>query len=808
MLYALCEVPMFKNYLTTTFRKLSRNKAYTAINAFGLALGITCSLMLFLLLKYELSFDNFHAKADRICRVNTTFVHAEGELHDTGTPFPFGPALRKDFPELEKVAMVDYEYEGLITIVDGGKTPVRYHEKEGVVFIEPDFFDMFDFPWIVGDPKTLAEPNNVALTEELAQKYFPNENPIGKRIRLDNKLDLTVTGVLKNFPANTDFPFKLLVSFITVKDLGRDLESWQNTMSNLQTYVLLPENLSFKNFESRLPAFLEKYWTDKDGINKRIHTVQPLTEIHFDTRYGTFSGNVTSKATIWAFALIGFFLIVTACINFVNLATAQAIDRSKEVGVRKVLGANRLQLIRHFMCETFAITLLAVFVALALNELLFQRFAEIMKLKMSFDVLGEPAVLGFLLIITIVVSLLSGFYPALVLSGFQPALALKSKSTAKQGGGLSLRRGLVVVQFAISQALIIGTLIIAAQMDYFRNKDLGFNKDAIVNVSLPNRDKLKLETLRAQLLQSFGIKNVSLAYASASSGNSWSTEYQHKSNGQLERHVSYLRFADASYFETYGLQLIAGRVYAESDSIKEFVVNEALVRQLGFASPQEAIGEYITFWDAPAKPIVGVVKDFHLTSLHDEIKPCLMAANQRVYLQASIKINLQDAKPVFQHIEKVWSAAFPENVFEYKFLDDTIAEFYEREEKMSQLLRIFAGIAILIGCLGLFGLVSFMAAQRTKEIGVRKVLGASVADILGLFSKEFAALILISFIIAAPVAYFSMNDWLENFAYRIDVGLGVFLSTIAVTFIIAGATVGYRALKSALTNPAEALRYE
>ncbi|MGH7497209.1 MAG: ABC transporter permease [bacterium] len=799
---------MFKNYITTTLRKLSRERSYTAINVLGLALGITCSLMLFLLIKYELSFDTFHAKADRICRVNTIYVRAEGEVHDTGTPLPFGPALRKDFPELEKVAMVDYESDGLITIVDGDKAPVRYQGKSGVVFIEPDFFDMFDFPWITGHPKTLAEPNNVALTEELAQKYFPNENPVGKRLRLDNKLDLNVTGVLKNFPANTDFPFKLLVSFLTVKELGYDLGSWQNTKSDLQTYALLPENLAFKNFESRLPAFREKYWTPKDRVNKIVHTVQPLREIHFDTRYGTFSGKVTSKATILAFALIGFFLIVTACINFVNLATAQAIDRAKEVGVRKVLGANRLQLIRHFMGETFVITVFAVFLAVALNELLQQRFAEIMKLRISFDLFGDLAVLGFLLVIIVIVSLLSGFYPALVLSGFQPALALKSKNTTKQGSGLSLRRGLVIVQFAISQALVIGTLIIAAQMGYFHNKDLGFNKDAIVTVALPNRDQLKLESLRTQLLQKAGVKNVSLAYTSASSGRNWSTSYHHKLGDHLEEHVASLRFADARYFETYDLQLLAGRAYAESDTIKEFVVNEALVRQLGFASPQEAIGEYLTFWDAPAKPIVGVVKNFHLLSLHDEIKPCLMATNASSYHQAGIKINLQNAPAILQHIEKVWNATFPENVFEYKFLVDTIAEFYEGEEKMSQLLRIFAGIAILIGCLGLFGLVSFMAARRTKEIGVRKVLGATAGDVLALFSKEFAVLILVAFLLAAPIAYFAMKDWLENFVYRINVGLEVFLVTLVVTFIIAGLTVGYRALKAALMNPVEALRYE
>jgi ABC-type antimicrobial peptide transport system permease subunit len=314
--------------------------------------------------------------------------------------------------------------------------------------------------------------------------------------------------------------------------------------------------------------------------------------------------------------------------------------------------------------------------------------------------------------------------------------------------------------------------------------------------------------LRTQLLQSAGIKNVSLAYASASSGNSWSTRFQHKTGNQLEEHVANLRFADVHYFETYGLWLLAGRAYTESDTIKEFVVNEALVKQLGLASPEEAIGQYLSFWGAPEKPIVGVVKNFHLVSLHDEINPCILAANQRVYLQAGIKINLQNAPAALQHLEKAWTATFPENVFEYKFLDDTIAEFYEGEERMSQLLRIFAGIAILIGCLGLFGLVSFMAAQRTKEVGVRKVLGASVTDILTLFSKEFATLILLAFVIAAPIAYFAMSTWLENFVYRINVGFGVFLATLVVTFVIAGFTVGYRAVKAALANPVESLRYE
>ncbi|MDL1876503.1 FtsX-like permease family protein [Cytophagia bacterium CHB2] len=442
-----------------------------------------------------------------------------------------------------------------------------------------------------------------------------------------------------------------------------------------------------------------------------------------------------------------------------------------------------------------------------LAELLLPALNSMLRLKISLDLLGSLSVFSFLSILILAVSLLAGLYPAFVLSRFVPALALKSKVNTSAAGGLFLRRGLVVFQFIISQMLIIGTFIVTTQMDYFRNKEMGFDKQAIVTVPLPVNETAKLQTLRAQLLQNSHIRNVSFSYSSAASGNTWDTNLRHTLNGPEETFASDLKFADVNYIPTYGLKLVAGRSYVASDTISELVVNETFAKKIGY-TPHDLIGKMFKLGRRPYMPIVGVVQDFHTRPLQEEIRPCLLAANRRAYYEASLKIEASNMKAALDHIEKIWGATFPEFVYRYEFLDERLAGFYEEELKMSQLFRAFAGIAIFIGCIGLLGLIAFMAAQRTKEIGVRKVLGATVVDILGLISKEFAVLIAVAFAVAAPVAYVVMNNWLENFAYRIDVGLGVFAMTIAVTLIIAGATIGYRALKAALANPVDALRYE
>ncbi|NUM80386.1 ABC transporter permease [bacterium] len=804
---------MIKSYLQTALRKIVRNKSYALINAIGLSLGIGCSLIIFLIIRHETSFDTFHTKRDRIYRVTTDEHLASGIISPTGgSPFPMEKALRQDFSAIEKTTKLVYVYGGFFSIPNpAGQTVAKFQENTGVVYLATSFFELFDFEWIAGNPSALAEPLHIVLTESMAKKYFPDGDAVNKIIRFENRWDLKVSGILKDFPFNTDFPFQCMISLESVYSepdmMGMNLESWGNLSSNVNTFVLLSEGASSAELEAQLPALKTKYMPDdQDG---RVHHLQPLSDMHYNTDYGVFSDYSTSKNTLWTLGLIGVFLIVTACINFINLATAQAESRSKEVGVRKVLGAFRGQLVSQFLGETFLITIMAVIFALGLTEVLMPRLLAVLGIHMDLHLFADLEILLFVGATTLTVSLLAGLYPAFVLSSFQPAAAIKGQKQSRHKG-MTLRRGLVIAQFAISQTLIIGTIIVSHQMDYFQNRDMGFQKDAIVTFPLPANDKTKLETFRTQLMQHPGIRSVSFNYSSAISGNRWDAGIRYEKDGHEQIYTSDLKFADENYLETYGLELLAGRNYTASDSIKEFVVNETFVRGLGFDRPDQAIGFLIKIGSRGKvyKPIVGVVKDFNTKSLHEQIRPCLMSTRPNSYYEGSVKLQTTQMQDVIPHLEKYWNETFPEFVFSYEFLDQRIASFYRQEEKASTVFRIFALIAILIGSLGLFGLVSFVAMQRTKEIGIRKVLGATIPNIVMMFIREFFALIAIAFMLAAPLAYWVMNNWLENFAYRVSIGAGVFVTAIAFTVILAVITIGYRILKTATSNPVEALKYE
>jgi ABC-type lipoprotein release transport system permease subunit len=801
---------MFKNYLATALRNLSRNKSYAAINIFGLALGITCSLVIFLAVKFELSFDNFHAKKNQIYRINT---HVQFQGQDNAlpnVPYPFIEALRQDMPQIKEATVVHYEGGGMISIARDVQEPVRYQEENGITYIEPRFFDMFDFAWVQGNPQiSLTEPRSVVLTESQALKYFNEKSPVGKVLRLNNTHDLKVTGIVKDFPANTDFPFTVLISHATLKEVISEEErnNWINLSYSTQGFVVLPKTIDIRNLEAQIGRFTRKY-TEEQEAKKRSYTLQPLAGIHFDEQYGNYRNRVVAKETTWSLALVGLFLIITACINFVNLATAQAIKRAKEIGVRKVLGSSRQQLFWQFILETGLITFVALLLSCLITLLSLPALRELLGLQIYFAPLHEPVIIAFMLASLVGVSCLSGFYPALILSGFNPIQALKSKFVAQRTSSLSLRRSLVVLQFCISQVLIIGTVVVASQMEYFRTKSLGFDKEAILTVPIAGTRNLNFETMRSELMSHPGIAGVSFSNLSISSAGRQRTVFNYTRNGAVEEFITDIKFADDQYLQTHKVKLLAGRNYLKGDSIKEFVVNEALIKQLGFLTPQEAIGQTISLWGQINAPIVGVVEDFHVASFRERIESCILATNRRAYGTINLKLNAAQMKEALAHVEKVWTKQYPESVFRYEFLDQTIASFYEEEQKTANLFKIFTGIAIFIGCLGLFGLISFITTQKTKEVGIRKVLGASVAHITLLFFKEFALLVVIAFLIAAPVAYYLMSNWLQNFQYTIPLGAGIFLIAISVSLLIAGITVSYQSIKAALANPIKSLRNE
>ncbi|MBF9254323.1 ABC transporter permease [Pontibacter sp. 172403-2] len=802
---------MIKMYFLTAFRSLLRNKSYSFLNIAGLALGITCSILLFLVIKYELSYDTFHSKADRIYRVNTNMIFADGVDKNPGTRFPIARLMRSNGNlGLEKITQMYVEEGAQINILgDNGNAPKRFREEGSIAFVEPQFFDMFDFETGATDPRQgLAAPNNVVLTQHIADKYFPEGNAMGKMIRFNNMLTLKVTSVVPDFPSNTDFPFVMLISHDSFKNYTTtDLTSFNSLWSNHQLYVLLPEGVSPEAKAAELTRFLEGHKPDSKLV-KETYSFQPLNDLHFNADFGNYGNRTISREIIWSMALIGIFLVLVACINFVNLATAQAVKRAKEVGVRKVLGSSKGQLMLQFIGETLLITLLATFMSVILAELALPYLNDLLELKITFSILQDPVLLLFLGAEVLLVTLFAGLYPALILSRFQPIAALKSRITTQQVAGMSIRQGLVVLQFTICQVLIICTILVNDQMDYFRSKSLGFTKDAVITVQLPIEAGEKMMPLREELLRDPAVRKVSFATAPPSSNMTHGSSFSFNNSSENENFQANMKFADEYYLDLYNIKLLAGRNYSNSDSAA-LLINETMRRKLGIVSAADAIGKTIAVGPGSFKaPIVGVVEDFHQNPLQQPIDPTIMFTSPKDYRFLSAKIDMSRKQEAINHLEKVWNMAYPDDVFNYEFLDQTIADFYKDEARQNKLFKIFSFIAIFIGCLGLYGLVAFMAAQRTKEVGIRKVMGASVFNITVLFSKEFIKLVLVAFVIAAPIAYYLMTLWLQDFTYRISLDYWPFILAGLATLLIALLTMSAKAIQAALVNPVSSLKTE
>ncbi len=629
---------------------------------------------------------------------------------------------------------------------------------------------------------------------------------MGQVINVENQLNVKVTGVIKDLPGNRSLPIQMLVSFESIKNqVKNSMGNFWNIGGGFFTFILLPQKtIPFSSIQARIPAFLHKNW----GLNpKEVRLpLLPLKDIHFDQRYINNVITPTSKDTYYALFGVALLIIITACINFINLATAQAVKRSKEVGVRKVLGAQRSQLVKQFLGETTVLVLMALVIGVGLAAVFLSQAGAWLNIKIDASQLTKPVVIGWIGCLTILVILVAGLYPAFVLSAFQPVDSLKNK-TGNFVRGFTVRKGLVVAQFAISQILIVGTLVVAHQMDYFENEDLGFNKDALVSVTVP--DSAKGVILKQELLNYPGVKQVSFSSGAPSYNNNFTNLYA-PDFGIVKDDVTEIKFIDENYIDMFGLKMLAGERISKvdvKDTAQNIVVNETLIHKMSIMDSRNAVGKRVHV-NGQMATIIGVVQDFQSESKHKKRRACVLEYRSQRFFMASVKIQPVGMAHTIDYINKSWSALFPNDLFKYQFLDEHIASFYTQEQKVYTAFKLFSFIAILIGCLGLYGLISFAASQRTKEIGIRKVLGAPMMSIVGLFSKEFILLISLAFVRAAPVGYYAMKNWLQNYAYHINIGAGIFIIAIAASIIIAAITISYQAIKAALVNPIKSLRSE
>jgi putative ABC transport system permease protein len=806
---------MIKNYFKIAWRNIVRRRGYSVINIAGLSVGIAACLLIFVVIKYELSFDTFQPGYKDIYHLVTRIDQTDDVSYNPGVVTPASEALRLDFPQAKVAALKASNGSQISVPANNGNAAndKKFTENLGVTFIEPQFFDIFKWHWLDGQPSVLNEPDMVVLDKSTAIKYFGDwKIAMGRILKMDNLLTLKVAGIVDDAPENSDFPLKIMISYISWKEHPRDYNyvyNWHSTDSAHEVYLLLPPNTSASKMDAQLKNFSRKHYNDQDAIIRTLF-LQPLAELHFDTRFtNTLGDHLTSMATLRTLSFIGLLIIIMAAINFINLSTAQSVGRSKEVGIRKVLGSSRTQLVIQVIGETTIIVMGAALLAIIIAKTALPYLINIANVPKDISMFTVNCMM-FLAIITISVIILSGLYPALVISGFKPALALKNKITAASVGGIPLRRTLVVAQFAISQLLIIGTIVAVNQMDYVNKADLGFNKDAILIIP-GYTDSISLQKMngfKQQLLQDPQVKAVSFISDPPSSENGWGTNFNFDNSTKDLNFTAFLKQGDADYFKTFGLRFAAGRGYDVSDTMRQAVVNETMMHKLGIQNPHDMVNKTIRVSGLHWANITGVVADFKTNSLREAIKPIIIFPRKTYEAEAAVKIQTHDLKGTVARIQKLWESTYPEYAYNAYFLDDNIAQFYQQENQLALVYKIFAGIAIFISCLGLYGLISFMAVQRTKEVGIRKVLGASVSSIVYLFSKEFAVLIVISFVIAMPAAWYLMTSWLQNFVYRISLSAWVFVAAIVISIIIAWLTVGYKAIKAALANPVRSLRSE
>jgi putative ABC transport system permease protein len=797
---------LFKNYIKVALRNIKRHKGFSIINIGGLAIGIACCLLIFRYVVFEMSYDNYHKDADRIYRINMNMKHqnrktkeSRFDLYVPKIPAPLIGHVREEIPNIEKA----------VCITKGGLEPKlvsredkRFYENE-YMYIEPEVFDIFRIPFVLGNPKSALErPNSVVITQRIAEKYFGNNQILDELIIIDGEM-YQITGVVENPPKNTHLKYDFMISFKTYEVNEGGLNQWGAW--GFQGYIKLAFGVDPRDMERTLN---ETYGgvMQRRNITHR-YFLEPVSKIHLNMRW---SGEMDPKF-LMILSMIALFVLGLACINFINMTTARSSYRAREIGLRKVVGAERLQLIRQFLYESMIMSLFAMLFALLLVSFLFPFFNTLVARSFSLvDFLGKDFILT-ILGLTLLVGFLSGLYPSFILSSFRPVSILKSRGNP-QTGRISLRNVLIICQFAVSTVLIIGTLFIYKQVVFMKHKDLGFNKEQKLVIPI-------VEGKNCQLYKNEFLKHASITGATASrtvpgiklGWNSVKLPGEEDSKGQLMN----FEYVDADFLDEYNVELVAGRFFDKdlsTDVDGPLVLNEAAVKALGIHLPEEAVGnELIAWWSADVEqpqPVIGVVQDYHYEGLQNFIDPLVIVLAPRRFRSITLTFESQNVADVLSFTEKTWDTLFPNDVFRYYFLDEKFGRLYDVEERLMKIVRSFTLLSILISCLGLFGLAAFMAEKRTKEIGIRKVLGASAYNITVLFSRNFVQLVALANVLAWPIAYFAMKRWLQNFAYRIDLQLEIFILSGMGTLLVAFLTVSYQSIKAASANPADSLRYE
>lgn len=787
-------IGMLKNYLKLALRNIIKHKAYSFINISGLAIGMACTILILLWVQSEWSYDRFHENSPEISRVIINSQNPDGSIGSSyWNPGGIAPELKDKYPEIINYTRIRPPWP----------CQLKYKEnisKSMTCMADPSFFTVFTFPLIKGDPQTvLSDPKSIVLTEEAAKRYFGDEDPIGKTITLDfwREFDLQVTGILKNVPTNSHLQFDCLIPFSVARTLGWKVDSWEG--SDYISYLVLKKNSRHEEVNQKISGIIKERYPESNATVQ----LQPLTHIHLHKLGG--GGPIIY---IYIFSSMAIFILLIACINFMNLSTARSTIRAKEIGIRKVMGAHRKQLEKQFIGESILMAFIALTIAVAFVNLFLPIFNNLTGKEISIDYDGT-IILSFF-IIALITGIISGIYPAVFLSSFQPGRILKGVSRAGSKNP-SFRKSLVVFQFVLSVFLIISATIVYNQLHYIKNINLGYDKEHVVCFGLSKGMSDKYDTVKQKLLQDSNVLAMTASHSSFINKNSSISGASWEGKTDEKKLNMFIHAVDYDYLKTFNMEMIQGRFFSEefsTDAEEGIVLNEAAIEAMGIENPVGKQFKFPLFKTEKRGKIIGVVKDYNISSLHKEIKPLVLIIAPWWYYNFYVKIKPDDISNTMSYLEKTIQRIVPDFAFEYTFLDDDLDKLYRADQRMAEIIKYVMLLAIFISCLGLFGLASFTIEQRTKEIGVRKVLGASLTGIAALLLKEFIKLVLLGNIIVWPIAYFIMNRWLQNFAYHISINFWVFLLTGMLTFLIAAITVSYQAIKAAIANPVEALKYD